>query len=154
MNDEQLPLIQNRNRIDHIAFIVRPENLESATNRVAELLNLDFDGPFDNTELGLRVMIDWRAGIEFLTPYDPEIATIQTAYLDKYGEGFYRLVFGVEDLKSSLSRVEKAGLRVGVSMDGLKLNPSWAELYTRIDEVSVEKPVPGFYLTLGQIEPR
>lgn len=148
-----LRLRQNRGRIDHIAFIARPENFTAMAERIATVLDLDFDGPYDNVELGLRVIIDWHAGIELLTPCDPELATIQTAYLDKYGEGFYRLVFGVADLDSALKRVTDNGLQVGVRMNGLKLNPGWTALFDRIDEVSVEKPAPGFYLTLGQIEP-
>ena len=154
MDPPKAPLVQNRNRIDHVAFIVRPENFEATTQRVAEVLGLDFDGPYDNHELGLRVCIDWDAGIEFLTPFDPALATIQVAYLDKYGEGFYRLVFGVTDLESALRHVEDSGLRLGVRMNGLSLNPDWGERFHRIDEVSIEKPATGVYLTLGQIEPR
>ncbi|MBT2523326.1 hypothetical protein [Arthrobacter sp. ISL-28] len=148
------PLTQNRGRIDHIAFIVREENFEATVARVASVLSLNFEGPFDNTELGFRVVIDWHAGIEFLTPYDREKAPIQFAYLDKYGEGFYRLIFGVSDMESSLDRAKEHGLRVGIRMDGLTLTPDWAERFDRIEEVTVEKPVPGFYLTLGQIEPK
>jgi 4-hydroxyphenylpyruvate dioxygenase-like putative hemolysin len=144
----------NGNRIDHVVFIVRPENLESAAERLAAVLDLTFDGPHDDAALGVRLLTDWKAGIELLTPYDPQVATTQAAYLEKHGEGFYRLVFGVTDLERAVERARTHGLEIGQPMNGLELNPRWSAEFDRIDEVPVQKPWPGFYLTLGQIEPR
>lgn len=148
------PRQQNDHRIDHVVFIVRPENLESTAERLSAVMALNFDGPHDDVALGVRILIDWDAGIELLTPYNPEVATTQVAFLEKYGEGFYRLVFGVRVLGDALERARSHGLQVGKPMDGLELNPKWSEEFERIDEVPVQRPSAGFYLTFGQIEPR
>ena len=145
---------KSANRIDHVVFIVRPENLNSAAERLSAVMDLKFDGPHDDVTLGIRVLIDWQAGIELLTPYDPEVATTQVAYLEKHGEGFYRLIFGVTDLERALERAREHGLDIGQPMNGLELNPRWSSEFERIDEVPVQKPWPGVYLTFGRIEPR
>ncbi|MBT2523368.1 VOC family protein [Arthrobacter sp. ISL-28] len=140
-------------RIDHIAFLVREENFESATSKLARVLDLKFEGPYELTDLGTRVVIDWDAGIEFITVTDPLIATAQAAFLDEHGEGFYRLVVGVDDLDSALRRAGDEGLGLIFRYDGLTIDESWKERFDRIDEAVIESPSPGVRIALGQIEP-
>ena len=148
------PLRQNRNRIDHVAFLTRPENFDATTKRAADLLGLDYDGPYDFDELGIRICIDWHAGIEFIAPIDPTKATLQAAFIEEHGEGFFRLVFGVTDLESALNHVGKSGLKAGLSVDGLVIDPAWRDRFHRIDEATIGEIVPGVFITLGQIEPK
>jgi len=155
MTDHDTPqLTQNRNRVDHVAFLLRPENFDSARARAADLLGLNFEGPYDLDQAGLRICIDWAAGIEFITPVDPANARIQAAFLDQHGEGFYRLVFGVTDLAAALERACAGGMQAGLRMDGLSIDSAWRDRFARMDEVTIGEVVPGMFITLGQIEPR
>lgn len=145
---------RTRARIDHIAFMVSPENFDSAIKSMTDLLELTFEGPYDLTDLGTKVVIDWDAGIEFITVTDPSIATAQAEFLKTHGDGFYRLVVGVGDLKAALERADAAQIGLIYQYDGLTIDPSWRDRFDRIDEAILEDPSPGIRIALGQIEPR
>ncbi|WP_280424724.1 VOC family protein [Nocardia carnea] len=141
-----------RPSIHHVAFMVRPENFEATTERMAKLLNLKFEGPYDLADLGTKVVVDYGAGIEFITVTDPTIATAQAAFLEERGEGFYRLVFGVDDLESSLDRAAEDGIGILYRYDGLTVDPEWKNRFSKIDEAILEDPSPGVRICLGQFD--
>lgn len=139
-------------RVDHVAFLVRDENFEAALARSTEVLGLSFDGPYDLADRGIRIAIDWDAGIEFITPTNSDIALGPSVFLDEHGEGFYRLVLGVRDLEDAVAKATSHGLPAGARTDGLKIDPRWRDRFDRIDEVTIGEVVPGVFITLGQIE--
>jgi 4-hydroxyphenylpyruvate dioxygenase-like putative hemolysin len=148
--------MRNGNRIDHVAVCVWPENLTSAVARFTELLDLEFEGPFELTEAGLRVYIDWDAGIEVVAPTnaDKPWAAQRLRFLEEKGEGVYRVVFGVADLPAALRRASAAGFETMAPMDAFSTNPAWRDRFVSMDQVMVAEEVHGVRLNLGHIERR
>jgi hypothetical protein len=143
----------NVGRIDHIVFVVHPETADGAAERFEQVLGISFTDRYEVPAIGIRLYIDWSAGIEIVTPVDRSLAVEYAEHLDKYGEGIFRLVFGVANLDASLERVQSLGLKVHKRFDVLTIRPQWTELFSRLDE-SIIDAVHGVRLNLGQIEPR
>jgi len=85
-------------RLHHVVFCVRPENQERAAGLWREL-GLQFQ-EVSLEDLGVRVLIDWNAGIEIISPTDTAStkAADFTAFLDERGEGLYSVVMGVSEV--------------------------------------------------------
>ena len=143
---------QNIQRIDHIVMVAEPENVESAAKTYAKLFDIEWEGPFDAEEVGLRCYVCWDAGLELVAPFDKSKMPDMAAFLATHGEGIYRVVFGVSDREAALARAESMGLEVLFRSDALKSNPIWKDRFARID-LSGITPVHGVRISFGQIEP-
>jgi hypothetical protein len=141
-------------RIDHISIGVWPENLESATQTFAELLDIKLEGPFVSAKSGLTFYIDWDSGIEVVAPTDKDAAGELVRFLEEKGEGVFRVVLGVPDQAGSLERARSLGYKTALSSDVFKINPAWRDRYTQIDEALMHGEVHGVRLVFGQIERR
>jgi 4-hydroxyphenylpyruvate dioxygenase-like putative hemolysin len=142
---------QNINRIDHVIILVTLDNLDRAAAEFSELLALTMEGPFDTG--GLRVYIDWAAGIELYAPTDPAIAVEQTQFLAEHGEGVFRIVFGVRDRSAAIARAEELGIDAR-TIDGFTVNERWQDSFERIDEAPLSRPVHGVRINFGEIVPK
>jgi hypothetical protein len=98
---------QNILRIDHIVMVAEPENVDSAAETFAKLLDIEWEGPFDAEEVGLRCYVSWDAGLELVAPFDKAKMPDMAAFLGTHGEGIYRVVFGV-----GARRIDGAGSAV------------------------------------------
>jgi methylmalonyl-CoA/ethylmalonyl-CoA epimerase len=85
-------------RLHHVVFCVRPENQERAAGLWREL-GLQFQ-EVSLEDLSVRVLIDWNAGIEIISPTDRANAKAAdfTAFLNEKGEGLYSVVMGVSEV--------------------------------------------------------
>lgn len=96
---------ENVGRIDHIILIYKnKENQLNAKAQFSENLGIDDWHEVGEAEQGLSIVISWSAGIELVYPIDDNPAYQQ--HLEKYGEGFYALVFGVSNIDESVSKIE------------------------------------------------
>jgi hypothetical protein len=131
-------------RLHHVVFCVRPENQDHAAGLWRDL-GLTFM-EVDLADLGLRVLIDWDAGIEVVAPTGPgDQAQSFTEFLDDRGEGLYSIVMSVAEVGGPAGIAARYGAPVRYEQrrqhGGL-----------RIDEVSLE-PVHGMAVTFLATEP-
>ena len=101
------------NRIDHVIWIVRPENIERYVEEATRLFGVEFErlsGPsLDGASKDIYISFD--GGLEFiapLTPTDPMSRKFQD-FLDEHGEGLYGLVFAVDRLVDRITDARQLG---------------------------------------------
>jgi hypothetical protein len=95
-------------RLHHVVFCVHPENQERAAGLWRQL-GLTF-AEVDLDDLGLRVLIDWDAGIEVVSPVgDGEQSASFTAFLSERGEGLYSVVMGVDEVAGPVALAARYG---------------------------------------------
>jgi hypothetical protein len=99
-------------KLHHVVFVVEPENQERAADLWREL-GLTFQ-EIPLAEEGLRVLLDWSAGIEIVSPAAP--AGTETArfrqLLDERGEGVCSVVVRSEEVETPLSVALRHGAEV------------------------------------------
>jgi methylmalonyl-CoA/ethylmalonyl-CoA epimerase len=106
MTDDTAP------RIHHVVFCVRPENQEAAVDFWRDL-GLVFH-EIALVEEGLRVFLDWSAGIEVVSP-SPEPGT-ETArfwtFLEERGEGVCSVVVKGPNVEAPIAVAKRHGASV------------------------------------------
>lgn len=103
---------QNVNHVDHVVWIAHPDNQAAYAERLGSLAGRPLEGPFERTDLGVRIYMSWETGLELLSPipdHDSEFTRILTTALAARGEGVFAVVFGVPDLEEARSRARQAG---------------------------------------------
>lgn len=145
-------LRQPIDRVSHVVYCLRPENLDRAAAFLADALGARFEDS-SRPELGLRILISLESGLELISP-DPSLGTTPARFVDfleRHGEGVYDVVYGVRDLDETIAKASAHG--VGVTHRGSFANlPPWEGRMDVLDEAHLE-PVFGMNLTLGRIEP-
>jgi hypothetical protein len=102
-------------KLHHVVFCVHHRNLE----RAADLwrgLGLSF-ADIDLADLGIKVLIDWNAGIELVSPVpgSGQSAAAFTTFLETQGEGVYSVVMAVEEVGDAVAVAERYGALVEYS---------------------------------------
>jgi len=99
-------------KLHHVVFCVRPENHDAAAALWRDL-GVDLQD-FPLEEEGLRVLLDWSAGIEVISPSEQE--GTETArfreWLDEHGEGVYSIVVRTIGVEGAISAVAAHGMDV------------------------------------------
>ena len=142
-------LKQNIGRVDHLAILVHPQNFESCVGRLTRALQISFQHAH-REDLGLRIAIDWDAGLEILAPTGPESPL--WAQLQQKGEGHMSIIFGVEDFEQARKHAQQEGFSTGPEV-GLIGSEPWADRFNVLRETSLSE-ICGINLVLGQVEPR
>jgi hypothetical protein len=146
-------LEQPINRVSHVVYCVRSENLDRVVAFFRDALGAVFEDS-SRPELGLRIMIALESGIELIAPA-PELGPTParfTDFLEARGEGVYDVVYGVADLDEILPKA--AALGVGMThRNSFAGVPPWQGRFDVFDEAHLE-PLHGVQITLGRIEPR
>lgn len=156
---------QNLQRVDHVAFVYRRENHQQAVDQFTKAFGItDWDGPTELPIFGMIIAQSVKAGIEVLAPLDNSGNTMFSEHLRAKGEGFFALVFGVADLRTSAERAEKEGIKIKkdekgdfllldnmVSNNGGAAHASWPTKLNRYDEYWFE-PFNGEKFFPSQIE--
>src|SRR5262245_51058943 len=141
-------LQQPINRVSHVVYCLRAENLDRVVEFFTEALGARFEDS-SRPELGLRIQIALESGIELIAP-DPSLGPSPqrfTDHLAQRGEGVYDVVYGVRDLDETISKA--ARFDVGVTHRGSFADvPPWQGRMTVFDEAHLE-PLHGINLTLG-----
>jgi len=99
-------------KLHHVVFCVHHHNQD----RAAELwrgLGLTF-AEIALPDLGIRVLIDWNAGIELVSPVpgSGESASAFTTFLKTRGEGIYSVVMAVEEVAGAVAVADRYGAPV------------------------------------------
>ena len=99
-------------KLHHVVFCVRPENQEPAADLWRELGLTFVEIPL--VEEGLRVFLDWEAGIEIISPTEPggtESARFRT-FLDDHGEGVCSVVVRTDEVEGPIAALAGHGATV------------------------------------------
>jgi hypothetical protein len=99
-------------RLHHVVYCVRPENQERAADFWRELGLTFREVPL--AEEGIRVLLDWSAGIELVAPaarVGTETARFE-AFLDARGEGVYSVVVRTADVEGPIAVAARHGAQV------------------------------------------
>lgn len=140
-------------RVSHVVFCFRPENLDEAAAFWTDALGVELE-EVGRPELGLRVLVSLSSGIELIapTPEGGPAATRVLAHLDAHGEGFYDLVYGVADLDATAAACERFGVRTTHRNSFADMEP-WAGRFDVLDEVHLEPWAGDLRVTLGRLVP-
>ena len=152
------------NHVSHVCFIYRKENFAKAKQQFGDALGItDWDGPQELPYFGVLQTQSVSAGIEILAPLQE--GTQFDDYLQTRGEGFFALIYGVEDIGKAVRRAQDKGIEPYLDADGKPLlidamhinngGPAYASWAGRVKtylEVPL-KPISGVNFYLGQIEP-
>ena len=141
------------NRVSHVVYCVRPENLDRVAAFFRDALGVQLEDS-SRPELGLRILVTLENGIELISPA-PEIGPAAerfTRFLDEHGEGVYDVVYGLDDLDAAAARAEALGVAV-THRGSFADQPPWAGRFEALDETHLE-PFHGVRITLGRIIPK
>ena len=96
-------------RIHHINFVVR--DLKEAMARFERVLDIEPFEVIDHRPRGAHVArtLIGESWLVLVSPYDAESAPGR--HLAKYGEGFFLLSIGCDDIVAQLERLEASGLQ-------------------------------------------
>jgi len=127
-------------KLHHAVFCVHRRNQEHAADLWREL-GLTF-AEIVLDDLGLRVLIDWDAGIEVVSPLPDagESARAFTTFLDTRGEGLYSLVMTVDEVEGPEAVARRYGAEVEYRQH--------RDLGTVVIDEVMQAPVHGMPITL------
>lgn len=125
---------RNINRIDHVAGVVRRENLETIVERMSALFETTFDGPFDRPQMGAVMTTSLDAGIELLAPRDDDPDNAFNKMLAERGEHWISVVVGVRDVDVAADQFAKLGYKPAAVKKGLAGSAEYPARYTRLDQ--------------------
>lgn len=117
------------NHVDHVAWLVRPENLDAHVARLEALTGATLTR-FARADMGFTMCISWEAGLEVVAPMaeQTDFNAWLWSELERKGEGVSSVVFGVRDLDAHKARLERLGFAVGPLMDDHPESPWHAKL--------------------------
>jgi len=101
------------NRIDLVLWAVKPENIVRWLEEFRRLYSIAFIEPTVHEETGVVAYLSAESGIELLMPSRED--SYLAEHLREHGEGFYAIVFGVDDLARARARAQALGYPVGES---------------------------------------
>jgi hypothetical protein len=154
-------------RVDHVIWLVKPENVQGYVEHFSELLDVEFDhldgslapseGPGSHVR-GMDIWLSWEAGIELLVPNDETPASAYLlSVLNERGEGPYGVVWAVEDLDAALQRLAALGLggsrrvvQSPVEAERKALLTTWTSRVLDVREANVEANFLSTALLIGQ----
>lgn len=145
---------EDRRGLSRVVLLYKEENFDVAMANFRDTLSIDdFDEPFFPPDLGLRVTVSWRTGIELIAPYGVEgYSEHMRAHIAQKGEGFFGLVYEVPDLASGEARAAQAGHPPhGARLDCLHANPKWSALFSQAIEAPIAS-IAGVDVTLIQLD--
>src|SRR5581483_7098236 len=102
---------QITNRIDHVAWMCRPENHDAYVEKLSRLFNVTFEADDGGPDFGMRITWSWSAGLEVLSPAGEgtHLSEMGWNFLDKKGEGLFAVVMGVDDVQGTIEHARSLG---------------------------------------------
>ncbi len=97
--------------LHHVAFCVRPENMDRARAYWEDAIGLDRMEDLDLADLGIRVLVSWEGGVEIMCPTNDvgSMAVAVRQFLDERGEGVYSVVYNVADIDATRAKIVADG---------------------------------------------
>ena len=144
----------NAGRVDHVVMMCWPENLESATERLAKLLEIEFQ-PFEAARQGIRGTISIEGELEFITPLrdgSPASESLERSLRER-GEGIHSITFGVADATATKARLDAQGFKARDVYDAINEDtPAFVrEAFSVTREVHLRERVAGSLFVLSEI---
>jgi len=136
-------MIRNVNRIDHVAALIRPENLEAVADRMAEVFRTKFYGPFDRPAAGLRIATSLDVGIELVSPLDDNPENPLNKMLAERGEHWMSVVVGVGDMDATCDHLARLGYKARVRRQGLTGEEPYAHRVTSMEQAMYDPDLSG-----------
>lgn len=101
------------NGVHHVVWCIRPENLPRVREFWEQTIGVALE-ELDLPDLGLRVLISWKGGVEIMSPAYPTGLMVEAArqFLAERGEGVYTVVYGVRGIESVISAFTARGGRL------------------------------------------
>jgi methylmalonyl-CoA/ethylmalonyl-CoA epimerase len=99
-------------KLHHVVYCVRPENQDQAADLWRDIGMTFVQVPL--VDEGIRVLLDWSAGIEIVAPTLPEGSETARfrAFLDEHGEGVYSVVVRTADVDGPIELLAPHGASV------------------------------------------
>lgn len=96
--------------VHHVVWCVRPESLERVREFWERTIGIALD-ELDLPELGLRVLISWKGGVEIMSPTYPTgiMADAARQFLAARGEGVYGVVYGIRGIEGVIASFTARG---------------------------------------------
>ncbi|MBW8752585.1 MAG: VOC family protein [Sphingomonadales bacterium] len=127
-------MIRNVNRIDHVAGVVRRENLEPVMERMSEIFAARFHGPYDRPAMRARVAMSLDAGIELLAPADDDPENPFNQMLSAKGEHWLSVVMGVRDMDATCDHLARLGYKPMMRKSALGGTDQYPDKLTRLEQ--------------------
>lgn len=138
------------NRVDHVAILVYPENVDAYVEKLSAVLGIEFSAPHRNDNVGVIAAVSWDSGLEIIAPTDRNSTNWKR--LKQYGEGQMTLVFGVKDIDAGMRRAEANGVPVAYEVK-LTGDEPWRDRFATFREAKLQEMF-GATIVLSQIEPK
>ena len=143
------PPPQNIQRIDHVAYIIKPGNFDACLDQLSTVLGIPFERS-ERDDLGFKIGLNWDAGIEIVSPTRQEGEYWDL--LEKKGEGVGFITFGVGSFDQGKSRAQVAGIKPGPEI-GLRGDEAWFHKFETLRECSLGS-IFGINLFIGEVKRR
>lgn len=143
---------QNINRVDHVMYIAWPDNQAAYVEKLSKLCGVKFYGPVDKPEFGIRLYINWAAGLEVVSPVSDTApwSLHMRDYLEKRGEGVMNVIFGVRNIDEAKAHAESLGYTVSDLIENAGDEPYAAE--TEVMKEIVVGDIANTMFTFGEIK--
>jgi hypothetical protein len=139
------------NRVDHVVWIVRPENAQAHVDRLSALYGVTFDGPVVREPLGCCFWVSWEAGLEIFTPHgDGPYAAGWNKRLEERGEGVLSVIVGVRDINAARENARRLGYEPS-EIIGLAGDEPYVHKLETMKEV-IATDMLGTYMSFGEIK--
>jgi hypothetical protein len=144
---------RNVNRVDHVAGLVRPENLDSVIGRMSAVLNTAFYGPFERPQTGMRIAVSIDACVELIAPLGPDSPL--SKLLEERGEHWLSVIFGVRDMDETCDHLARMGYKPTYRRSPLQGDEPYLSRVASMDYAGFDAELfHGLPVVLGQIEER
>ena len=100
-------------QLHHVVFAVAPERHAAVAQMFTEL-GFTFEST-ELTELGVKINLDWNAGLELISAVPgstAQVATFVSEFVDRHGDGVYTVVLRVPDALAAETAAERYGSTV------------------------------------------
>jgi hypothetical protein len=145
-------LPHNVNRLDHVAILVKAENIETYKKLMSDTLGITWDEAVPNESAGVIAVPSWDAGLELIAPMRPS-GTIWER-IQRWGEGTVTLVWGVADMDTAVAHATAHGgqFLYNIEMAG---DEPWLKRFETFKETKVKIFPDDFAstVTFGEIVP-
>jgi hypothetical protein len=145
--------MQITNRIDHVAWMCRPENHDAYVEKLEKLFQFKFEADDGGPDFGLRITWSWSAGLEVLSPAGDRSlphAKMGWDFLDKRGEGLFAVVFGVKDVEGTIEHARSLGYEPSGLLSLPETDKPWRKRVQDCTESVIEHWLDG-NLAIGSI---
>ena len=152
--DGRVAMGNNAGCVDHVVLMCWHENLESATERLARLLEIEFQ-PFVAVRQGIRGTISIEGELEFIAPLrdgSPASESLERSLRER-GEGVHSITFGVADAAATKARLDAQGFKARPVYDAINEDtPAFVkEAFSVTREVHLRERVSGALFVLSEI---